>query len=115
MRNWILMLGAAGAVACGGGKDSGGCDDGSLVRVTLSDSANNNNPILGSIEWVDADGEPGAMDCPGACEFAPAVGTVSVTAMPADVSVGDAQTDTANFQRSDDCSAAVFTGMDFVW
>lgn len=114
MRNWILVLGAAGAVACGGGKDSGGCDDGSLVRVTLTDSTTG-NPIMGSIEWVDADGEPGAMDCPGACEFAPAVGTVSVTAMPADVSVGEAQTDTANFQRSDDCSAAVFTGMDFVW
>ncbi len=112
MRNWIVVLSAAVAVACGGEKDSGGCDDGSEVSVTLTAGG---TPAMGSIEWVDADGEAGAMDCFGACAFTPAVGTVSVTATLSDASVGEPQTQTANFQRSDDCSAAVFTGIDFVW
>ena len=112
MRTWILVLGAAGAVACGGEKDSGGCDDGSEVSVTLTAGG---TPAMGSIEWVDANGDTGSMECFGACEFTPAVGTVSVTATPSDAAVGDPQTQTANFQRSEDCSAAVFTGIDFVW
>ena len=114
MRNWMWMAGAALTLACGGNKDSGGCDDGSVVSVTLVDSSTG-NPIMGNISWVDADGKSGSMACPGACEFTPAVGTVSVTATPDDAAVGEATTETTNFQRSDDCSAAVFNGLDFVW
>ena len=64
---------------------------------------------------VECGGKSGSMACPGACEFTPAVGTVSVTATPDDAAVGEATTETTNFQRSDDCSAAVFNGLDFVW
>jgi hypothetical protein len=110
----VLALGATMSVACGGGKDSGGCDDGSVVTVTLTDSSTG-NPTMGDITWTDAESETGSMSCPGLCEFAPATGAVVITATPSDASLGEAQTETTTFTRSADCSAAVFNGVDFVW
>jgi len=109
---WMLAAAAMiGLVGCGGKGDSG-CDDGSAVKVSLMDSVSG-NPIMGSIEWTDSNGDSGSMDCAGACEFSPAEGTVSVTATPTEAQYGESQTEGVLFARSAECDNAVFALLNF--
>ena len=111
MRWTMAAVAMLGMVGCGGDKDSG-CDDGSAVKVGLTDSVSG-NPIMGSIEWTDANGDSGSMDCPGTCEFSPAEGTVSVTATPAEDAYGAPQTESVLFSRSAECDNPVYALLNF--
>jgi|GEM_PF-6961766 len=114
MRKWAVVV-AGLMMGCNGDKDTGGeCDDGSVVTVYLFDGATG-NPAMGSIEWTDSNGDSGSMDCFGECEFVPAMGAVSITATPSDAALGDPITQSTTFLRSDDCSTAVFNGIEFTW
>lgn len=111
---WMMVVGLLG-LGCGGDKDSGACDDGSVVKVSIIDS-NSGNPTQATVAWTDAAGGTGSMDCPGACEFSPAAeGTVTVVATPLDSALGDPQEDSTNFARSADCSQPVYALLDFTF
>ena len=105
----VTVLGLAG---CGGDKGDSACNDGSAVKVGLRDSVSG-NPIMGSIEWTDSNGDSGSKDCPGTCEFTPAEGTVTVTATPAESQYGAAQTEGVLFSHSAECDNAVYALLNF--
>ncbi len=112
MRWTMAAVAMLGLMGCGSDKGDSGCDDGSAVKVGLTDSISG-NPIMGTIEWTDSNGDSGSMDCAGSCEFSPSEGTVSVTATPTDSQYGGSQTEGVLFARSAECDNAVFALLNF--
>jgi len=107
MRAWLAVGVALGAIACGGGKDSGTCEGMGEVTVYLNDAATG-NPVMGSIEWVDANADTGSMDCPGQCVFSAPPGTLIVTGTVD----GATQDQNIVVSTSEDCANPPFNGVE---